>query len=357
MPLPQPNRRALLAGFAATLLARPGWAEAGSPAWLACAREAEDRFALFGLRRDGSIAFRLPLPARGHAGARHPHQPLAVIMARRPGLYALVLDCVTGARMARLTPPEGLQFNGHAAFLQDGAVLATTEQRASDSAGRIGLWDSATWQRIGEWATGGIGPHEALVLPDGRLAVANGGIATDPTDRRKLNLPVMHASLAVLDRDGALDALLDLPAALRRSSIRHLALRADGRLAFAMQWEGDTVEPVPLLGLWQSGEGLTLAVAPESETLLMQGYAGSVAWSEDGTRVAITSPRGGRVQIFDAAGGFLSSLSRGDICGLAPSGAGFLASDGSGLLMAIGTDGARPLARHPVGWDNHLVAI
>lgn len=357
MRLAMSNRRAVIAGIAASCFARPGWAEAGSPAWLACARESTGDFALFGLRRDGSLAFRLPLPARGHAGARHPRLPLAVIMARRPGYYALVLDCVTGARIASLNPPEGIQFNGHAAFLQQGAVLATTEQRASDSAGQIGLWDSATWQRIGQWQTGGLGPHEALALPDGRLAVANGGIATDPTDRRKLNLPTMRASIAVLDRDGAIDAMLDLPAGLRRNSIRHLALRPDGLLAFAMQWEGDLAQPVPLLGLWRPGGSLTLAMASEPETLLMQGYAGSVAWSGDGTRVAITSPRGGHVQIFDAAGSYLSDLSRSDVCGLAPAETGFMASDGAGLLMTIGAGEARLLARHAVGWDNHLVVV
>lgn len=354
------TRRSLIAALAATAAAAAvpgvGWAEAGAPAWLSCARAADGTFALFGLRIDGSLAFRIPLPARGHAGARHPARPLALVMARRPGIWALAIDCVTGAIRARLSPPGGVHFNGHAAFLDGGAVLATAEQRIDDSAGQVGLWDVRAWQRIGTWATGGIGPHEVALLPDGRLAVANGGIATDPTDRTKLNLGAMQPSLSILRADGGVDDIIDLPR-LRRNSIRHLAVRADGTIAFAMQWEGDTADAVPLLGLVRPGTAPVLAETTAAEGLRMQGYAGSVAWSGDGMRVAITSPRGGRMQIFNPAGRFIEAFARPDICGLAPRGTGFVASDGGGALLGIGADGPAALARHGVAWDNHLIPV
>jgi uncharacterized protein len=351
-----PSRRTVIAGMAAALLPRPGWAEAGAPAWLACAREADGGFALFGMRADGGIAFRIALPARGHAGARHPVRPLAVVMARRPGGFALVLDCASGTTLARLTPPAGIHFNGHAAFVQGGAVLATSEQHADTSAGQVGLWDSATWHRIGSWSSDGIGPHEVLALPGDRLAVANGGIATDPTDRRKLNLDAMRPSLVVLDGAGTITDRLDLPPALRRNSIRHIAAHG-GRIALAMQWEGDPAETVPLLALWTPGQTARFCDGPDSA--LMQGYAGSVAWSGDGTQVAITSPRGGRMQVFDRQGAHRSSLTRPDICGLAPGAGdpGFLASDGAGGLIAMHPGAPRLLARHPVAWDNHILAL
>lgn len=351
------TRRRMIATLAATaLLPRIGWAEAGNPAWLACAREASGGFALFGLLCDGGLAFRQPLAARGHAGARHPSLPLAVVMARRPGTYALVIDCVTGRVRARLTPPEGLQFNGHAAFLDGGAALATSEQRAQDSAGMTGIWDTDSWQRVATWSTQGLGPHEIMALPQSRLAVANGGIATDPTDRRKLNLPSMRPSIAVLDGSGRLDDRMDLPDRWQ-NSIRHLALHPDGNLAFAMQWEGGPTEPVPLLGLWQPGSAPRLATAPEPEQMRMKGYAGSVAWSGGGERVAITSPRGGRVQVYDAAGGFLLGWDRPDVCGLGGVEDGFVATDGTGAVLRFGQDGADPLARHPLAWDNHMIAV
>jgi hypothetical protein len=361
-----PTRRGVLAALlAASAVPRLGWAEAGSPDFLACAKEPDGSFALHGLRGDGSEAFALPLPARGHAGAGHPSEALAVVFARRPGAYALVLDCARGTLRRTLSPPPGRQLNGHGAFLAGGAVLATSEQVAETSEGVVGLWDAADgFRRMGEVPTGGLGPHEVRLLPDGRtLLVANGGIATDPGDRTKLNLATMRPSLATLDPlGGGAAEVTELDAGLRRLSIRHLAVRPDGLAAFAMQWEGEPAATVPLLGLRAPSGALALAEAPEAEAMLMRGYAGSVAWSGEGTEVAITSPRGGRVQRFDAGGAFLGAFARPEVCGVAPLPDGFLLSDGLGGLVALGALGApgaeaRPLAARPSLWDNHVVAL
>lgn len=354
------TRRGVLAALlACASLPAAGWAEAGSPGFLACAGDPEGGFSLHGLRADGTEAFRLPLPARGHAGAGHPTEALAVVFARRPGTYALVLDCVRGAGRHRLSPPEGRHFNGHGAFLAQGAVLATSEQDAETSEGLIGLWDAAAgFARMGEVPTGGLGPHDLRRLPSGEVLVANGGIATDPTDRRKLNLSTMRPNLARLDPLGhGLRELTELDPALRQASIRHLALRPDGTSAFAMQWEGDAEAVVPLLGLLAPDGAVTLAEAPEPEARLMQGYAGSVAWNGTGTEVAITSPRGGRAQRFDAAGAWLGTGTRPEVCGVAALGAGFLLSDGLGGLVALESGEPRPLARAGVAWDNHLIRL
>ncbi|MEM7491317.1 MAG: DUF1513 domain-containing protein, partial [Pseudomonadota bacterium] len=120
------RRRSFLAGSTAALTA-PAWAALGDPAFLAAGRRPDGRFALHGLRADGAVAFRLPLPARGHAAAAHPTRPLAVAFARRPGTFALVIDCAEGREVRRLHAPDGRHFQGHGAFLDGGRVLATTE--------------------------------------------------------------------------------------------------------------------------------------------------------------------------------------------------------------------------------------
>jgi hypothetical protein len=351
-------------GFLTALLAagaapRLGWAAVGGPAYLAAAREPDGAFALYGLDAAGAATFRAPLPARGHAGAGHPARPEAVAFARRPGAFALVIDCARGAVLRRLTPPEGRRFNGHGAFARDGARLFTSEQRISDSAGLVGVWDvAAGYARIGEFATGGLGPHDLRLAPDGEtLAVANGGIATDPTDRTKLNIPEMRPSLAYLDPDGAILETVELEPALSRSSIRHLAVRADGLVGFAMQWEGEAGAAPPLLGLHRRGAAPVLAAAPLADELAMKGYAGSVAFSGDGAEIAITSPRGGRIHRFSAGGAFLGAVSRADVCGLAPRAGGFLASDGLGGLTALADGAPAPLGRFRGAWDNHLVTL
>ncbi|MCA2011270.1 DUF1513 domain-containing protein [Cereibacter sphaeroides] len=346
------SRRTFLAGLMAVAAPKPSWADAGSPRWLACAREGDGTYALFGIAEDGADTFRLPLPARGHAGAAHPTRPEAVAFARRPGAFALVLDCGSGALIRQLTPPEGMQFNGHGAFTEDGLTLYTVEQRASDSQGFLGIWDS-DYRRVGQIETGGIGPHEVLRLPGDVFAVANGGIATDPTDRTKLNVPEMAPSLAYIE-DGVIVEQVALEPALHFNSIRHLA-HEDGVLAFAMQWEGEPSQVVPLLGLHRRGEAPILASAPAEEQALMQGYAGSCAFSDG--EVGITSPRGNRLHRFDAQGTFLGATARADVCGLAPCPGGFLTTDGGGGVLQVTEGRARPLGLRPRSWDNHVVTL
>lgn len=354
------TRRSFLASLLAVGAAPGlGWAAVGNPGYLAAAREPDGSFALYGLAADGTQTFRVPLPARGHAGAGHPSRAEAVAFARRPGAFALVIDCATGAVLARLTPPEGRQFNGHGVFADGGAILLTSEQDRDTSAGVIGLWDvEAGYVRKGEVATQGIGPHDLRLMPDGQtLVVANGGIATDPTDRTKLNIATMRPNLTYLGLDGTPLDQVELEPALWLNSIRHLAVRADGLVGFAMQWEGEPGAAMPLLGLHRHGAAPVLASAPLADGLAMQGYAGSIAFSGRGDEIAITSPRGGRLHRFSPEGAFLGGVSRSDVCGLAALPDGFLASDGLGGLIAVNADATIPLAATDRSWDNHLVHL
>ena len=348
------TRRGFLAGLAALALPKPSWADVGAPAYLAAAKAGDD-YLLHGLSAAGESLFSLPLPARGHAAAAHPTKPLAVAFARRPGTFAVVLDCRSGAVAARMTPPEGRQFNGHGVFSADGAVLYTSEVVAEGSEGCIGLWETAGFRRIGEWSSGGIGPHDMKRLGDA-LVVANGGIATDPKDRTKLNIDSMRPNLSLIGADGGLVDQVELEPGLHQNSIRHLALGPGSALAFAMQWEGDPAEPVAQLGLWTPGAPPVLCPAPDAQALRMQGYAGSIAWSGD--QIALTSPKGGVAMIFAATGAHLATVERADICGVAPlPGAGFLASDGAGGLSALTVQGLERLGQQALSWDNHLVAL
>ena len=346
--------------IAASMLPRLGWADAGSPAFVAAAQERDGGYALFGLTADGADCFRVPLPARGHAAAAHPEQPEAVAFARRPGTYALVLNCATGEVVRRLRSAPGREFNGHGAYALDGDTLYTSEVVAETGEGRIGLWSrSQGYARIGEIASGGIGPHEIRRLPGAEtLVVANGGIRTGPGDREKLNLDTMAPNLTYLAPDGRVLDQVVLDATLSRASIRHLSVSASGLVAFAMQWEGDVAEAPALLGLHRLGDaGPILARADEGRHAAMQGYAGSVAFFDGDARVAISSPRGGRAQVFDADGTFAYEVPRPDVCGLAGLGRALVLTDGTGAFLRA--EDGRPVAhaRSDRAWDNHLVAL
>ena len=346
------QRRAFLATLAAACAPRVTWAEVGSPAFLAAGKRGEGFF-LHALSATGDSLFHLPLPGRGHAAAAHPIRAEAVAFARRPGTFALVLDCATGSVIHRLSPPDGMQFNGHGAFSAEGNVLMTSEVIADTSEGRIGLWDTRTYRRLTDWPSHGIGPHEVRLLPDGSLAVANGGIQTDPVDRAKLNIPTMRPNLTLLSPEGVLLDQIDLPD-LAQNSIRHLALAGD-TIAFAMQWEGDPAEPVPQLGLWTPGGKPILCEPAPQDAFTLQGYAGSVAATAN--RVLVTSPKGGAAMIFAADGTHIATHHRADLCGAAAHAGGFLLTDGLGTLWTADDEGLTRLGTGGTAWDNHLVGL
>lgn len=355
-------RRTVLKGLiAAGLCGERGWAAAGSPSHLAAAGRPDGSFSLCGLAADGQLLFEIPLPARGHAAAAHPTRPDAVAFARRPGTYAIVIDCVTGVERARIKATEGRHFCGHGAFSAEGDLLFTTENDYEAARGVIGIWDvRAGYRRVGEMGSGGIGPHDVKLMASGRhLVVANGGIETHPeTGRTKLNLPSMRPNLSILGMDGSVHDIWEPEPAFRKNSIRHLAVSPKGDVAFAMQWQGDASVHPPLLGLWEPDGGTDLLAMDDENQREMQGYAGSVAFSRDGETVAITSPRGGLCHVFTLAGRrVVAQIRLADVCGIATHHDGFLLSSGTGVLFSGNEMAFRERAIHPRAWDNHLVAM
>ncbi|QPH55653.1 DUF1513 domain-containing protein [Pontivivens ytuae] len=354
------RRRAFLGAIGASAaLPAQGWAAAGNPRYLAAARHGSDRHVLHGLRSDASSAFSIDLPERGHAAAAHPYRAEAVAIARRPGTFAFVVDCLTGSLRVRLAAPEGRHFYGHGVYTADGSLLLLTENQFEDGDGRISLWDVENgYERRGDIPSGGIGPHEILRRPDGGFAIANGGIRTHPdTGREKLNLDTMAPNLTLMSADLATTGQIRLPTWLKQNSIRHLAVRSDGLLALAMQWNGLTDHTVPPIALVTQDASPILCTIPESLVQRIEGYVGSVAFSGDGRLVAATAPRGDCLMLFDAETGSLSNvLAATDICGVARHGDGLLATQGTGDIIMLGNEHDLPKA-HPVAWDNHLVAL
>lgn len=356
------SRRGFLAGMMATGLApATSWAEVGAPDYLSAAQGADGAHYLLGLGADGGIRFRQPIPGRGHAAAAHPQRAEAVGFARRPGTFAFVLDCVAGQTVAEFTSPAGRHFYGHGVFSRDGALLFTPENDYDNARGVIGVWDvRAGYARVGEFDSQGVGPHDVRLMPDGEtLVVANGGIETHPdSGRAKLNIPVMQPNLTYLKQDGSVLEVVELAPELHMNSIRHLDLRADGLVGFAMQWQGGQGELLPVLGVHRRGAAPRLFGAAAEVAGQMNGYGGSVAFSGDGRLLAVSSPRGARVQAFDVETGALAQvLEMEDVCGLGAAPGGFLASAGTGQLTRLAADGAHPLGAAEVRWDNHLVPL
>ena len=203
-------------------------------------------------------------------------------------------------------PPEGRHFYGHGFFSADGRLLYATENDWEGERGVLGIYDpGAGYARIGEIDTGGIEPHEAMLMSDGRtIAIANGGIATHPDfGRTKLNLATMAPSLVYLD---AVERRHPRPRrACRRTSISFPSAtwprRPTGASGSAASTKAPTTDAVDLVGFHRLGGEANLIAAPPPTYAGMRHYVGAMAANRDGSRIAATSPVGGRMLVFDVA--------------------------------------------------------
>jgi uncharacterized protein len=360
------TRRAFLrsagAGFAASLLPRQAAALERSEAIFASSmQQADGTYGAALVSETGDVIMRVPLPGRGHDVTFSAEAGRAVVFARQPGTFAVVFD--PAGREAPLTIPsiEGRHFFGHGAFTADGRLLYVTENDFESGQGVLGIYDvSGGFSRIGEVPTYGIGPHEVLLSPDGRvIVVANGGIETHPDfGRAELNIETMDPSLVFLDvATGELIGQMRLSVELHQLSIRHLAFDALGRVWFGCQFRG-APETMPQLAGYATMDGeIRLIELPPDQLGALRNYVGSVAASRDGSTIAISSPEGDTVLAIDAASARPSaSLVLRNGCGIAADGAGFLASSGEGEIVGFAGSAAasRTLDIH---FDNHLRAL
>ncbi|MEM8665000.1 MAG: DUF1513 domain-containing protein [Pseudomonadota bacterium] len=356
----QLSRRKLVAGVAASAVPfRPASGNTSRNLYLSGCRLADGNMAAALFDEAGEMLLLEPLDARAHGGAVSPDRQSAVLFARRPGRFAVVIDVDRAERVAAFAPPAGRRFQGHGAFSADGTILYCAENDFDAERGVVGLYDATNgFARLGEFATYGVGPHELCLLSDGEtLAVANGGIATHPDfPRMKLNLASMAPSLVLLRAsDGELIEKATLPTALHQVSIRHIAEGRRGEIWFGAQYEGPVGDAVPLVGTLSEAAGLTFAEADERTFASLNQYVGSVAVSRDGETAITTSPRGGVALEWETATRTVRQVHQmRDVCGAAPRGpSGLLLTAGSGQAAHLDAE----LFRAPHAWDNHVTAI
>lgn len=353
------RRTFLLAVGASALPYSVTLADLANPAAFISARRDPQGFSVALLDESGAVLHSERLPARGHGTAISPDLKTAVLFARRPGSFAMVIDLVTPASVRLITPRPDRHFFGHGFFSPNGTLLYATENDFDAARGVIGIYDVATgYQRIGEIDTHGVGPHQCILKKDGRtIVVANGGIETHPDyPREKLNLATMEPSLVYLDRISGekLDQAM-VPEELHQLSIRHIDEAGDGAIWIGGQYHGPGTDDVPLIATHQQGQELTFIPAADEIYRSMKHYVGSVTAYDKGAFVVTTSPRGGRLLVWDTVRRrLIDNLAIADVCGVAANGSRYLASDGNGGMW----DGSRANHHSPAtSWDNHMKQI
>jgi hypothetical protein len=360
------NRRTLLAAGAAALFARrPASADEGGR-YLSAAASLNGRFAVVAADGDGEIGFDLDLSARGHGLAVRPGTSEALCFARRPGRFALAIDTLAGEVVTEIASAPARHFSGHGLFVRGGDLLLTTENDEDKHQGLIGIYDArANYARLGEFPTFGIGPHDLALLPDGKtLVVANGGIDKRHDDVGGRDLPDIKSDLAYLDwQSERLVERAMLEPQFARLSIRHLALTEAGDVAAALQDSAGVPDlDFPLGFLHRPGGSPRWLAAPEGGWARLRGYCGAAAADSAAGVIAMSSPRGNCIGLWDESGRALEAIGIHDCCGLSATGTAgqLLVSSGSGELFAVTGDASEPSLRGANGefrFDNHLIRI
>lgn len=313
----------------------------------------------------GMVADQLAVPTRAHGLQILPDGSVLAV-ARRPGDWLLRWQ---SQAPRRAVAPETVwagpqrQFNGHALLHPDGRHLLVTETDTAAPDDPDGLGRGRVTVRrldrlatvVADWPTGGRDPHQLLASPDGRwLWVANGGIASRPeTGRTRLDAAPMDASVVAIDlASGELARRWTLDD--DRLSLRHLAWHAPTEtLGIALQAEHADLDRRPsaavlaLLHPLDAQARLRTVASPQP----MAGYGGDICATADG--FAVSSPRAGRVGVWQAGGDWAGGMLLPEVCALAPQDGHFIAAGQRAAVDGSGTAG-HPLSL-PVTPDNHWV--
>ncbi len=287
----------------------------------------------------------IEVPTRAHGITRLPDGRVLVV-ARRPGEWMLAWRPGTAEHVLHWSSSER-SFCGHALVFEDVLLMTAMDLESEQGVVEVRALDSL--RPLGQWPSGGIDPHALIMLRDGRLLVANGGVATRPeTGRLKLAQEKMDSSLAALNpRTGQIVGQWRLPDA--RLSIRHLAEHSDGLVGVALQAEHEDAADrakAPLLAIF-NGDSLR----PVPATSGFAGYAGDIAALHDG--FALGASRTGQVLMWSSGSGQCKVQALAQACAL---------SSIRGQLWAGGLDvleaNSQRRQRLPEGvqLDNHWMA-
>lgn len=365
------RRRQLLQGIVATAFGATGALVRAGPLWTprlyaGCHSDSAGNHLMTISDLAGDVYAKVPLPGRGHGIVFDQRSSRVVVLARRPGTFAVVIDVTSGRALQSFRSAEGRHFCGHGAFSSDGRYFYTTENDFEAARGTIGIRDAREgFRRVGEFSSFGVGPHEIKLMPDGEtLVVANGGIRTHPdTGRAKLNIDTMQPALVFVDAgSGRLSCEARFEPRLHKLSIRHVDVSKTGEVAVAMQNEGSKRDRVPLIALWRDRQWIPLRAPADIERRMRQ-HTGSVAFDSSGMYLAVSHPRGDMATFWNTRSGrHLGSCDIPDGCGVAPhrdTGVFILTGRNNGYTrIDVNTGGSHRVQSSVPGiWDNHLSVV
>ena len=334
--------------------------------WLvSCGKDRQGNFFVAAFDLSGKLINRIPLPTRGHDVIAMPSKPgHALVFARRPGQFIFEVDFRQGSIIKRVNVESERRLYGHGVLIDNDRLLLTTENDFQQAKGLIVIRDTTNYQVVGQYDSGGVGPHQLAVMPNTngkQIVIANGGIQTHPEHgRKKLNLATMQPNLAYMSLpSGKIEDTFEL--ANKHLSIRHLDVSSTGKVVAGLQYQGRLNDEVPLAISHHGEAELSVLNAEQSIWRSMKHYTSSVCINSDYNTVAITCPRANLVTYWQLnSGDFMASYKIKDGAGVTLLADNFIVSTGRGRIIAQQDPKQSYSIRgdfEPLQWDNHMNAI
>ena len=315
------------------------------------------------------------LPKRGHGLCVNRRNNQWICIDRRPGNQFYCFSADSKETITKISAPKNHHFYGHAVFSKDYQFLFLTEQHWPTGEGLISVYDSHSFKRQGEFKSGGIGPHELVLNPEGTtLIIANGGIKTHPEYRRnKLNLETMHSNLCY-------HSLLNnkqqsFSFGHHQLSLRHLCINNNQQIAVGFQYQGEPFDVQPLIGLHNMNKAFqdnalqnsafitALKPTTHKDWLKLHQYTASLCWVPGTSILSVTAPRANLVTFWDAdTGQPIQFVTLRDAAGVTPISTGKVAvSQGTGEINVFTIDKKTVNLSYNkritgIAWDNHLAS-
>ena len=398
-----------------TMLARSvSWVSgvASMPQMTALNDDEDSCFGVVGIDADRQLVWQTTMPERVHdivvqpvinkndRQSKNATERDVVVMGRRPSEGFWVLDTATGQVKHAIKAAADRHFYGHACYSLDGTQLYITENDTVSLDGKIGIYEvNNNYQKIAEFDSHGIGPHELIMHPNtDTLVIANGGIKTEQASREELNLDSMRPSLVYLNRHNG-ELLQQIIPEHNQMSIRHLAMHDDGTVMIGIQFQGEKHINVPLVLTHRYGDSeFKPLIMPNNQWQCFHHYIASVAVDSGQNLLCVTTPIGGCAAIYDlTTRKLIDSVPLPDCAGASilmnksnvsdnisanasanddsyddKARSGFIVSDGQGQLTTLfamssalddsATDKVsshiiQNSQRHKMSFDNHLQAL
>ncbi|MBS9779692.1 MAG: DUF1513 domain-containing protein [Moraxellaceae bacterium] len=345
-----------------------------------------DEFSVIGIDSNRQIVWQTPISERVHDIVvqpifNHPLTPSLIkegglmarsrhvaVIGRRPSENFWIMDCQTGQILHHIQAEQNRHFYGHACYSLHGDLLYVSENNTANFNGIIGIYQvNKNYQKISEFPTHGIGPHEIILHPNGdKLIIANGGIKTERASREELNLDTMQPSLVYLSlkKDNYGAVLQQVFLKHNQMSIRHLSVTNNGEVAIAIQFQGEKHLDMPLVLTHNFGDKhLTEYISNtlNKDWRQFHHYIASIKVNSVSNLLCVTSPLGGCVSVFDMQSKtMLDTVKITDCAGIAVAGEGFLVSNGEGRLILLKLADNKIIfddITHKLAFDNHMQSL